>query len=140
MTADYLLYLSVLWTSQKAERFLIVVSDDPKTGQGCMAESLRFETNYAAPIVQITKALYGDFSDTARLMDVTLDIQRSVREGVLHISKKDDLLALFGHDPCPGLRKQLRVDYTTRGFVGNMRVREKNNLLVAGIRLVSGVV
>jgi hypothetical protein len=44
-----------------------------------------------------------------------------------------DLNKLFLKDPSPGKRKVLRIDYVTRGFTGNLRIRELNDKLVAGI-------
>lgn len=44
-----------------------------------------------------------------------------------------DLNKLFLKDPSPGKRKALRIDYVTRGFTGNLRIRELNDKLVAGI-------
>jgi hypothetical protein len=45
-----------------------------------------------------------------------------------------DLNAAFG-DPCPGVSKILRISYVTRGFTGALRVREKEDLLVAAVEL-----
>ena len=41
---------------------------------------------------------------------------------------------IFG-DPCPGVRKSLRVQYITRGFNGNLRIRERGGHLVAALEL-----
>jgi hypothetical protein len=41
----------------------------------------------------------------------------------LLVTPLDDLERLF-RDPCRGVRKRLRVAYTTRGFNGTMRVAE----------------
>ena len=38
-------------------------------------------------------------------------------------------------DPCPGTRKQLTVEYITRGFNGNLRIRERDGFLVAALEL-----
>ena len=38
-------------------------------------------------------------------------------------------------NPGRGLRKQLKIDYMTRGFSGSIRIREKNDLLVATVEL-----
>ena len=38
-------------------------------------------------------------------------------------------------DPCPGTRKTLTVEYVTRGFNGNLRIREKDGYLVAALEL-----
>lgn len=52
----------------------------------------------------------------------------------LHISKEVDLDALLTN-PCPGVKKSLKVKYVTRGFQGAMRVREKNDCLSALLEL-----
>lgn len=38
-------------------------------------------------------------------------------------------------DPSPGIRKQLKVEYVTRGFTGAVRVREINDALVSNVEL-----
>jgi hypothetical protein len=73
--------------TNKSDRFLIVVNDDASTGKGVMTQSLEFQTDFSAPIIQITKAVYGDFSSTNKLMDCTNDVQRCVKDGVLCIEK-----------------------------------------------------
>ncbi len=41
---------------------------------------------------------------------------------------------MFG-DPCPGVPKYLRVEYVALGFKGSMRVREKEDCLIAALEL-----
>ncbi len=38
-------------------------------------------------------------------------------------------------NPCRGLKKQLKISYLTRGFSGAIRIREKDDLLVAAVEL-----
>ena len=52
----------------------------------------------------------------------------------LVIDSKSNLNDVFG-DPCPGTRKSLRVHYVTRGFNGNLRIRERDGYLVAALEL-----
>eukprot|EP01034_Spumella_vulgaris_P024631 gene24631-30999_t len=105
-----------------------------------MAESLTFRTDNASPIIIVTKATYGEFNpinprDVSRMVDVTSEIQNQVRGRELVIDTDRNLNKMFLIDPSPGKRKQLRVEYVTRGFTGNLRVREKDDCLVAGIEL-----
>ena len=113
----------------------MVVADEGHTGFGRLQETLEFKTDLAWPIVQIRNATYGFLADTSRVIDVTLEVQSKVKGRILSIGKEEDLHRLFSKDPCPGIRKQLRVQYITRGFTGNIRVREKNDTLIAGIDL-----
>ena len=38
-------------------------------------------------------------------------------------------------NPCRGLQKHLKINYMTRGFSGSIRIREKDDLLVATVEL-----
>ena len=68
-------------------------------------------------------------------MDVTLEVQSMVEGRKLHIGTDVDLTKSFSKDPCPGMRKKLRIAYVTRGFIGAIRVRERNDLFVTTIEL-----
>lgn len=88
--------------TSKSNRYLIVVNDDPITGNGVMRESLDFATHYTSPVILITNAAYGDFSDMKKVIDVTPDIQRLVTGGILCIERTFNLNSYFQQDPCPG--------------------------------------
>jgi hypothetical protein len=121
--------------TNKNAKFFITVEDDPVTGRGLMREAMRFEVNCAAPIIHINRASYGNFEDVSKLIDCTSEVQGRVQGACLCIEEQEDLNKLFTIDPCPGMRKQLRIDYVSRGFIGNIRVREKEGLLAASVSL-----
>ena len=117
----------------KQTKFIIPVADD-LTGKGIMQESLLFNTNNVLPLMRINRAMYGNPRDMKQLIDVTVEVQNLVNGRLLRIGTNVDLLKLFG-DPCPGVPKFLRVEYVALGFVGCMRVREKDDTLVAALEL-----
>ena len=121
----------------KMSRYNIVVDYDPVTGAGVMRESLDFKTELGMPVIIITRATYGEMSanDTSKIIDVTNDIQAQVVGRSLTIEREVNLNKLFHWDPSPGKRKHLKIHYLTKGFTGNVRVREKEDCLVAGIEL-----
>ena len=120
---------------------IIIPVDDVEGGhgrgisKGKMEESLHFHTDMAAPVIHISRATYGILDDASRVVDVTLEVQSMVEGRKLHIGTDVDLTKAFSKDPCPGMRKQLRIAYVTRGFVGAVRVRERNDLFVTTIEL-----
>lgn len=118
----------------KTARFNIVVEDDEK-GEGVLTEPLDFATECSAPIIIVIRATYGVLTDLTKVIDVTNEIQGLVRGNALVIEREMNLNELFKMDPAPGRAKELCIDYITRGFQGNLRVREKNDLLVAGIEI-----
>lgn len=103
--------------------------------KGLMQESLVFQTDYVSPLIVVKRATYGELGDLNKCIDVTREVQYQVRGRALDINTDVDLHKLFHKDPSPGRRKQLEVSYIMRGFMGNLRVREKNDCLVAGIQL-----
>ena len=122
--------------TNKSSRYVIIVTDDLKAkGRGRMKESLYFETHYSAPIILITRATYGCFDDVTKLVDCTNEVQTHVKGRTLCIERSENINDMVRRDPCPGTRKKLKIEYTTRGLVGNLRVREVNDCLVAGIKL-----
>jgi len=117
----------------KESRFNILV-EDGEDGLGHLKEELLFETYNSSPLVVITKALYGHPVDLRRNIDVTKVIQEFVKGRRLYIGTDvnlDDLLS----NPCPGVKKTLRINYVTRGFQGAIRVREKDDHLSATLEL-----
>ena len=60
--------------------------------------------------LNITEAIYG--SDEAKFIDVTEIIKSSVKDNNLKILLNN---ALFGDDPCPNVRKELRIKYELDG-------------------------
>lgn len=117
----------------KQTRFLIPVVEDV-SGKGIMQESLTFNTNNVLPLMRINRAMYGNPRDLKQLIDVTVEVQNLVNGRLLRISTHVDLYQLFG-DPCPGVPKYLRVEYVALGFKGSMRVREKDDTLIAALEL-----
>jgi hypothetical protein len=117
----------------KQMKFMIPVQDD-MSGHGIMQESLTFNTNNVLPLMRINRAMYGNPRDLKQLIDVTVECQNLVSGRFLKISTKQDLFKLFG-DPCAGVPKYLRVEYVALGFKGSMRVRERDDLLVAALEL-----
>ena len=103
--------------------------------KGQMQESLIFQTDYAAPLIIIKRATYGELNDLSKCIDVTALIQAQVKGRVLQLDTNVPLQSLFFKDPSPGRKKQLHIHYINRGFIGNVRVREKNDCLVAKIEL-----
>lgn len=118
----------------KTARFLIPVRDDKETGKGILESSINFQTSYTHPIIVITKALYGYLTDLSKVIDVTVTVQGMVNGRFLNIDRNIDLDKLFTN-PCRGLQKKLKIDYVSRGFSGCIRIREKNDALVATIEL-----
>ena len=127
--------------TNKSGKFCIAVRDIEGAGHsaqlpyGRLRETLLFQTNQSAPTIFITRATYGILSDPQRVVDVTLEVQTMVRGKILHIGPEVDLDAAFSKDPCPGMRKQLRICYVTRGFIGAVRVREKEDLFITNVEL-----
>lgn len=103
--------------------------------RGVMQESLDFQTDYVAPLIIIKRATYGELHNLNNCIDVTRDIQYMARGRNLEITREMNLNEIFHKDPCPGRRKQLKIEYIMRGFTGNLRVREKDDCLVANIEL-----
>eukprot|EP01039_Chlorochromonas_danica_P004092 gene4092-4478_t len=100
--------------------FNVLVYDEIETGKGKMQESIEFQIN----------------SDNTRyIMDVTANIQALTHGEALTIPKGTNLTKLFRNDPSPGRKKQLRISYISRGYRGNLRIREKDDYLVAGLEL-----
>jgi hypothetical protein len=116
-------------------RYAVVVKDDPITRKGKLEEDIHFETGYASPIIFVVRALYGELNDIHKTIDVTNEIQTLVNGRTLIIDRDLNLNEFFKMDPSPGRTKELKISYMTRGFMGNLRVREKNDLLVASIEL-----
>jgi hypothetical protein len=114
-------------------RFFIPVVDLPD-GRGSMQESLIFNVNNALPLIKIQRALYGNPRDLKQLFDVTNNVQCLVDGSIMRISADTSLKKLFG-DPCPGVPKFLRINYAALGFTGALRVRERNDCLVAQLNL-----
>ncbi len=121
--------------TMKKGRFNLVVDDDMATGKGKLMDSLNFVAEYCAPMIIVTKAMYGELDDLTKLIDVTSDVQSMVKGNTLIIEEDVNLNKVFKIDPSPGRQKKLQIKYITRGFTGNLRVREKNDLFVAGIEL-----
>jgi hypothetical protein len=126
--------------TNKSGKYCIAVKDVPgqgyaRTAAGRLRETLKFHTDQAAPTIHITRATYGVLDDPERVVDVTLEVQDMVEGKMLHIGTDVDLVSVFSKDPCPGMRKQLRINYVTRGFIGQTRVRELNDCFITNIEL-----
>ena len=120
--------------TNKSNRFIIVCQDQPD-GKGVMAETVEFTTDLAAPVISITRATYGFLKDPRFTVDVTTEIQARVVDRKLRIPTDLPLDKIFSKDPSPGIRKQLKVEYVTRGFVGAVRVREVKDQFVSSVEL-----
>jgi len=123
------------YITNKSARFVVPVVENRLNGKARLAESVVFESSFAGPIITIVRATYGDFSNSSHLIDCTTEVQLKVKGQVLCIEQSENLNHWLVRDPCPGIHKQLRIEYITRGFYGNVRVREKDDLLVAGVQL-----
>lgn len=118
----------------KKGRFNVLVHDLPD-GRGVLSETIEFSTSYVTPMVVITRALYGELDDLSKVHDVTYHVQARAHGRALQIDKGTDLAALFKIDPSPGRNKKLKISYISRGYSGNVRVRERDDCLVAGLEL-----
>jgi hypothetical protein len=119
----------------KNKRFNIVVEDEEVTGIGKMTETLSFATECSSPIIIVIRSTYGVLNDLSKVIDCTSEIQSLVKGNTLIVERELNLNSFFKMDPAPGRQKELSIEYITRGFQGNIRVREKNDLLVAAIEL-----
>lgn len=87
--------------------------------------------------LEITQGFYGKLSNYRKVFDVTAELrQLSFLQGghKLEIKETDDLALLF-RDPARGVRKELKLSYTTRGFSGTMRIEENNARLKSSIQV-----
>lgn len=109
--------------TSKTARFVVPVRDGKHPGESVLLETIQFSTDFAAPIIRIEKAIFGYFKEITKTVDVTAEIQAMVTGRMLKIERSVDLCQALRCDPCPGIRKQLKIDYTTRGFSGNLRVK-----------------
>jgi len=114
---------------------IAIVCKDREDGKGYMNESLIFRTDLAAPVISISRATYGFLKDPRFVVDVTLEVQAQVVDRKLRIPTDMPLDKIFVKDPCPGIRKQLKVEYVTRGFIGAVRVREVNDGWISNVEL-----
>ena len=122
------------YISATFQRFLIAVNDDV-SGRGIMESSLNFSAKLAFPPVLVRNAVYGNLSVMAQAVDVTPEVQGMVTSHGLRIPKSLTLESVL-ENPCPGFcKKELRIDYTTRGFIGCVRLREKNDHLIGSLQL-----
>jgi hypothetical protein len=90
-----------------------------------MNSDITFETANGAPMIMITRALYGHKTDLSKAYSVTTKIQNMVIGRRLVLDNSMDMNLLFG-DPTPGARKWLQIEYTALGFLGNLRVKERD--------------
>ena len=115
------------------QRFLIDVTDFVD-GRGMMSFSLEFGCKLAFAPILIQNAVYGYLGDLSRVIDVTREVQGLVDVEGLRIPLDLNLNQLFT-DPSPGSLKQLRIQYTSRGIRGCIRVREKDDRLISRVQL-----
>jgi hypothetical protein len=78
----------------------------------------------ATPKLEIQRAIYAAAEDTNG-MDVTAKLSKSVRDGRLVVTAKNDF---FGVDPAVSRVKELRADYTFDGQPGHATVAENETL------------
>ena len=90
------------------------------------------------PVLEVRRATYGHCTDLTKMFDVTQEVRKiaDAQGGFrLDITPDDDLERLF-RDPCPGIRKQLKIGYMVRGFSGTLRLDEHPmNHLRASLRI-----
>ena len=87
--------------------------------------------------LEITQGFYGKTGNYKKVFDVTSELrQLSFLQGgnKLLIKDTDDLATLF-RDPARGVRKELRLAYTIRGFSGTMRIEEVEGYLKSSIQI-----
>jgi hypothetical protein len=118
-----------------ASRYFCIEIIDDKYSRGILQESPEFQMTFSSPLIQVTRATYGLLNDSTKVIDVTPEVQNFVKGRVLRIDGEVKLDEVFPYDPAPGIRKQLRIDYCTKGFAGNLRVREKKGFLSAAMEL-----
>lgn len=118
----------------RESKFNIIAEDDKGSKTSSLGESLVFSTYAANPLIVITNALYGHPTDLVRNIDVTAQIQEFVKGRSLVVPKEVNLDELL-QNPCPGVKKRLYIEYVTRGFQGCIRVREKDDFLIAALEL-----
>ena len=126
--------------TNKSAKFCVAVQEIKDEGlggtaKGKLRETVRFSTDLSAPVIHITRATYGILDDPLRVIDCSLEVQSMVKGRMLHIGTEVNLTKAFSKDPCPGMRKQLRVEYVTRGFIGQVRVREKDDVFITNVEL-----
>ena len=80
---------------------------------------------------------YGKTGNYKKIFDVTSELRLlSFTQGgnKLQISETENLFDLF-RDPAKGVRKELRMSYTIRGFSGTMRIEEEGGYLRSSIQI-----
>jgi len=65
-----------------------------------------------APVIKITKALYGVPGDAAKQIDVTEKVRKLVADGTLKVKGSNEFA---GSDPAHGTKKKLVLEYTLDG-------------------------
>lgn len=118
---------------QQRMHMTVQVLDD-EDGKGVLTTDFEVRSSPSMPLLQIERALYESVTDRKKSADITPQLQAFVKGRTLFISKTANLNMMFG-DPCPGVRKQLAVFYVVRGYKGCVRVRERDNKLMAKIEL-----
>eukprot|EP00596_Hydrurales_sp_CCMP1899_P008561 CAMPEP_0119039548 /NCGR_PEP_ID=MMETSP1177-20130426/9102_1 /TAXON_ID=2985 /ORGANISM="Ochromonas sp, Strain CCMP1899" /LENGTH=658 /DNA_ID=CAMNT_0007003575 /DNA_START=256 /DNA_END=2232 /DNA_ORIENTATION=+ len=122
--------------SGKNAHYLITVMDKGDSVDR-LNEDLSFYAETATPIININKASYGNFDNMSQLTDATTELQMMVKNRALNFKTAFNLSEIFSTDPCPGLQKQLKVNYSVLGFQGRLRIRcdLESDCLVGGLEL-----
>lgn len=122
----------------KSAHFIVDVKDDER-GHGILFDPIEFKTSFVSPCVEITKASYGLLDESnyeaINFMDVTSIIQSKISTSQLIINKGEDMNEYFSKDPFPGKPKKLLIDFITKGVIGSVRVKVKDEFVVAGIQI-----
>jgi hypothetical protein len=108
-----------------------------KAGEANLLEAVYVECPKVLSTLEITQGFYGKMSNYRKVFDVTAELRQlsSMQGGnKLKISDTDDLAVLF-RDPARGVRKELKLSYTIRGFSGCMRIEERDNYLSSTIQI-----
>ena len=106
-------------------------------GEANLLVAIYVECPKVLATLEITQGFYGKMSNYRKVFDVTAELrQLSAMQGgnKLKIRDTDDLFVLF-RDPARGVRKELKLSYTIRGFSGSMRIEEHDNYLASTIQI-----
>lgn len=107
------------------------------TVEGAFDSPISVVAQPVLPALNISRASFGHPTDLHKLFDVTDGIGiLCIRQGgnTLKVPRSFDLVKAFG-EPCPGVRKMLKVNYDIRGMAGRLNFAEKNGKVAGRIQL-----
>ncbi|GMH85104.1 hypothetical protein TrST_g2760 [Triparma strigata] len=111
--------------------------EDQEVVKAVLLEPLYIICPKVLSTLEITQGFYGKTGNYKKVFDVTSELrQLSFLQGGNKLTIKDtDQLALLFRDPARGVRKELRLAYTIRGFSGTMRIEEVEDFLKSSIQI-----